>query len=787
MSSAMKITAMGYWFPVDAPNFYRGEDEYSPDKPLIAQIHSTVAISRQSSEDKEDEKKKEDLQASVYQRLVTIAPYKDYTQAIPVFPRVRLGDVRNEPVMVVLTRDLFAQEWPASMKALVMIVHSRGLYLWLAVHDEIDETDTKAVRKALDDHIYDIVGGDFRSRAASHPDGDTDSSPPAPALGDDRTLQDYRQNHLGFLSFFQINAIFEALNNSAFNPAIFFERPQSAPVASEEVKVQRKAQQEDKYSLGEFIRSVTTLTAVGDDAPLSEEVQRKLRATDQPQRVFTTAKIVDKLLALTASATSVQNKLDIADQLRDDCLTSTVQHDLLRQFIRITSTNLLRVMKSRIERCSRVLLAEMLVISHRRQPLIQTAAPDYRDNIDGVNDAQLRSYIRYFASKMPLIKNIERSLKEALDEDDIKRDSIEGSSANSALFENLEALHAGWTQFVHGIDDDLQGLERAIAQARQDSLLLEEQRARTEQETAAEIKRLQEGVRQQSLEHTDQTVAILSNVLTLVTVIPIILFLFQNSSVQIVLFVWPPNDQTIAALGYLLLGLVVLFIIYYIFHRIVRWVLSGIERRRLAREQQRSERYYYEMDVQLDVPIDEAMAKRLLDEVKRPRTRWEKLASWLKEWWSVRPDHKPDLLDFNTHRTSYRGERASRDETVHKIYIATDVSWGGRGINPLRWRWRPKQSHDMRLFLIYEILFHRPSQERSFLLQSLRVVSPHGTVLTTEQLKGLKFLIVERFINDYIDTPLVVNGEHFDALLTLSEIPAREGKAPHASMTSPAS
>ena len=54
---------------------------------------------------KEEEKKKEDLQASVYRRLVTVAKHKGYTQSIPVFPRVRLisGAKENEPVMVVLT------------------------------------------------------------------------------------------------------------------------------------------------------------------------------------------------------------------------------------------------------------------------------------------------------------------------------------------------------------------------------------------------------------------------------------------------------------------------------------------------------------------------------------------------------------------------------------------------------------------------------------------------------------------------------------------------------------
>ncbi|HEY7094259.1 MAG TPA: hypothetical protein VH393_13835, partial [Ktedonobacterales bacterium] len=720
MSSSLKITAMGYWFPVGAPNFFRGEDEFSPDKPLIAHIHSTVAISRQSGEETEARKKKEDLQASVYRRLVTTAPYKDYTQAIPVFPSGRrLSDVRNEPVMVVLTRDLFEQEWPASMKALVMIVHSRGLYLWLAVHDE---TDSIAVRRALDNHIYDMVGGKFRSRTANPPGRDTDSTASATRMGDDRTLQDYQDKHRGILSFFQINAIFEALNNSAFNPAVFFERP-------------FEQKKDDQFSLGEFIRSITTLTAVGDDDPLPEKVKEKA-ATDQPQRVFTTDKLANKLLKLTSSSTSIEDKKDIADQLRDDCLTSTVQHDLLRQFIRITSTNVLRVMKSRIERCSRVLLSGMLAIIHRRQPLIQTAAPDYIDNIDGVNDAQLRGYIRYFASKMPLIKNIERSLTEALDREDINRDSEKRDDVNSALYENLETLHAGWTQFVHGIDDDLQGLERAIAQARQDSLLREEERARTEQETIAELQRLHEGSRRRSLEETDPTVSIVSNVIAVIAVILGFLYLFQTSSIQFDSFVWPPNSQTLIAtlpvVGLILIGIVISFIV----HKFVGLFVRLTKSRQLTVDQ-RSDHYYYELDMQLNVPIDQDKAQGLLAVDNRPRTRRQKKNERRK----VRHHQGPDPLPFNEYRNSYRGERVSHDETIHKVYVATDVRWGERnGRSPLRERLWPTRLHDMRLYLIYEILFHRPSGEHSFLFQSLRVVSPHETVLTMQQLTELKRL-----------------------------------------------
>lgn len=91
----------------------------------------------------------------------------------------------------------------------------------------------------------------------------------------------------------------------------------------------------------------------------------------------------------------------------------------------------------------------------------------------------------------------------------------------------------------------------------------------------------------------------------------------------------------------------------------------------------------------------------------------------------------------------------------------------------------------MRLYLIYEILFHRPSGAESYLFQSLRVVSPHETVLTTQQLTALKRRIIETFINQYIDQPLVIDGEHFDALMTLNLFFAKQNAESKAHRTSP--
>ena len=147
------------------------------------------------------------------------------------------------------------------------------------------------------------------------------------------------------------------------------------------------------------------------------------------------------------------------------------------------------------------------------------------------------------------------------------------------------------------------------------------------------------------MEQSDQTVNFVSNVIALIAAIPVILLLFQASSIKFEPIVLPPIEQTIEQTivtgAAVLLGLVLLGIVYFIFHTVFGWFLRPIERFRLGREQQRSERYYYEMDVQLNVSITEDKAKELLDKVEQDRKWWEKLKGWLKGWWSVRPDHEP--------------------------------------------------------------------------------------------------------------------------------------------------
>lgn len=57
----------------------------------------------------------------------------------------------------------------------------------------------------------------------------------------------------------------------------------------------------------------------------------------------------------------------------------------------------------------------------------------------------------------------------------------------------------------------------------------------------------------------------------------------------------------------------------------------------------------------------------------------------------------------------------------------------------------------METFITYEVLYHRPSGEHSFLLRECRLATTHCRILTTEQLLDLKVLFAENFINPWLE------------------------------------
>ena len=442
----------------------------------------------------------------------------------------------------------------------------------------------------------------------------------------------------------------------------------------------------------------------------------------------TLLELLRKILVLDQMSPTQQS--EVLGKIRDGCLTSTVQRDLLRQFLRYTSTGSLQLMKWRVERSRRALLREMVEITHRRLPLIQARRPMRMENLKGVNESQLRGYIMYFAAKLPLITNIKRYLDDAKDADDITKHDME----------TIEPLYHSWFSLVDAIDDNLKGLERAIEQARQDRLLREEERIRSEEEDIAEAQRINERSLAQEGGKSEGAVGVASNFLESVAFVSGTLLAFRAFSIRPPNLSWPPDQETATSLTYIGVVILVAGIFFISVHVLFGIITAYTSRRRLEKRRRESERYYYEMDVSLNVLIDADKARELLEEDDRT---------------SKAKRHHPgksELYATHTHRTSYRSERASRDETIHKVYLATTVHWPKTSKRRLR-VFRRKAVNDlspMRIYLIYEMLFHRPSEIHSFILTSIRVISPYGHVLSADQLKDLKVLVAEEFINRWI-------------------------------------
>lgn len=117
-------------------------------------------------------------------------------------------------------------------------------------------------------------------------------------------------------------------------------------------------------------------------------------------------------------------------------------------------------------------------------------------------------------------------------------------------------------------------------------------------------------------------------------------------------------------------------------------------------------------------------------------------------------------------RNSYRVERVSDEEAIHKVHMETDVLWGRRVSF-----WLGLRRERTRLYLIYEVMFHRPSSQRHYLLREVRVISTQSRVLSHAEVQQLKILVIVRFVNVWLPEDYLLeanlNAEHPDSLLTL--------------------
>lgn len=481
----------------------------------------------------------------------------------------------------------------SAVQRLTLVVRYDGFYLWIAEFTSpLTDARVIEVHRGLRNYIYWLAGGEFFTHYAGLDDRDwEEENSNAEEYERDPSVMSYRKDKLGILNFFQLNTILEGMYNSMFDFRVFFDDGQH-PARLERAK--------RNYSLGEFAASISAEVRFSGHLPQEKEPD---------VRGFIAS--VATLLPEDARAVSADKAKDIARHaldVRHELVADGPRVDLLRQFLRRTAVDSLQELKWRIERCRRALLDTMIEITHRRDHLIQLEVPDKaEDIIQGVNEAQLRGYIMLLAAKLPLITNVKRYLEDA-------HENIGGDAAHL-----LDPLYHSWVSLGEAIADNIRGLERAIEQARMDRMVAEEEKLRAEEETVAEIERIKSSTSGGLSQERAFTVSVIANVIAViaVTLTVIGVAVTQRENLLRNLHEWFTGLTHNEALGDFLLGVSLLLtgvVIYFISDLALTPLILGVLRRGrdiVGKERKRSEQYYYEMDLQLDLPIEPREAQLL--------------------------------------------------------------------------------------------------------------------------------------------------------------------------------
>lgn len=832
--------ACGFWLPCDQANFIHHDGH----KALRTSVDLTTF-------DREPEP--DDLQDQVLHRLVMVLPDWEYTYMVPVkHVSNPYGDDPDAAVFVNRNFQEFRPGGPLSKEephpipegvqwqGLALLVNSSGFYLWLLRYTmqqgaRHSTTVAHEVQKYLQRYIYDIVGGDYWSRYSGWPDDE----PLASSEEQKYTLEMYRKDHRGILTFFQINTIFEGLFSSSLDFQVFF-----YDNASDDSGITRTKQ---RYSLGGFIDLIATRVKPADyrtSAPptaapatarqgapetadaqdLAEEHQaeaqnahegqspdmeptvvaadadqhhRQRKLSDSEVRRAAVTTFLDELDALyphphpsklpppprkQAPHTEEAVK-DEADHLCHNFLGAKGCGPLLLKFLQATASESLQNYKRRVERCRRALVGEIMEVTQRQEGVLQVEVPRtpkptrkeggfhiQDERILGVTEAQLRGYVLLLSAKLPLINNVRLYIDGIVRNNhwyyqeyrargtvpSQQEDPQREAKANQRARE-VSAAIAMWTTVYMALSNDLTGLEKAIRQEREDRMVQEEEKIRVEQETLAEIERLQERNAGSLSPQTTLTLGLLSNAFALASVLIALISINQHSSTFFPTNPFPSNPGQYhpadlagfigAVLGLGLALLALYFLAHYAFMLVFRLGVRFLRVRWTGR-------YYYELDIHMEAPLNDAKARELLDDHYDPpsysdpfikkteqahpgaRVATDGLRFWDNVFWPG--FRKPE-------RNSYRTERQDANEAMHKVYVEVTAVFR-------RTHWYQVTRPRVNLVLVYEILFHRPAQTPRFILKDLRVISMQTRVVPTKTLAQIKRMIAVSFVNPLLTT-----------------------------------
>ncbi len=747
------VCALGFWLPCDQASFFQhGKDEGLERRVILDRTYPSENL----------------LDVSVVRRLITVLPYWDYTH---FFPAYHTSYARtSDPDAAVFIHEHFGEQWMDTLAddinghGLALIVTSGGFYLWLALYSipagrKHQQQDEDLVRMQLTAHIRDLAGGNY----FSHFSGMDDDRQRASSEDLEQSVKEYRDHHQGILTFFQLNTILEGLFNSTLDFRVFFYTDRHR----EEIDRAKK-----DYSVGNFITNITAHLRIEQrtwtDSDYVNEAHlfpESGRGTLQQQDEARIRMLLFELLSLHLedSKTKVPASASarrMAHQLCRSYLNRLNGERLLRRFLHVTAAETLLKLKRRVERCRRALLGTMIEVTQRQQPLIQVESPDEpQDRIVGVNPAQLRGYIMLFSAKLPLIANVRFYLKE-----------LRIGDQELSEEDPVRVPYRTWLVLLRALISDVRGLERALEQSRMDALVQEEEQMRREEETISEIERLQQRTSQSLEPVTTLAISVISNVFALAAVI--LAFVSILNGVQggkEIIKGLPTGWAILVGLAVVVVGLILVIVVYGAIQIGFTDLIALLVRVR-KRDRRRSGQYYYEMDVHLDRDIKPEKAEILLgqqafDFPKRARETELRLHG---------------LAFAKPQRNSYRIERNNDDEALHKIYIDADVM-----LRSAHW-WRRKPR--LHIVVVYEIMFHRPAQSETYILQDVRVVSTTSRVLSAKEIGSLRRGVAEVFINQLIpdaEVQLVAQparpghaGKPVDALLSLAEYLEAEEPVP---------
>ena len=738
-------TAIGFWLPMGRSEFFHSKEDHDllqhsnklDSQPDFSIGNLGVTNSTESS-----------LGVSVYRRLVTIAIKHDYQFAIPYFPEFRLDYLQivedTDPEAIVLISNPFplqddpnqqnniqeTGDYRSAVKRIVLVVSYDGYYRWFFYHEPRE--DYQEFVSYLKTHLHSMIGSltIFKSDPELMYDGSANGS--IDKHFGWAALDKYAEDG-GLLLHFQLNHIFEGINNSLLDPRLWFSTGQPGNHSTQETGhvniYERNIELEkSRYSLAGFMGELVTYTdcvSTETEAKWLRDAFRSLRRMDEPKAIP-----------------------DIRNHMRglvfEDSVNRIVRRDCLRQYLRKTLLNL-QDLRINLADDRRGLLPHIISFKHYQQQFVQLSFNDPRSlEFYGVNQSQLAGYIKLVTNKLPLIQEIRREIELNFAKlSKVERNSIQG------FFQD-------WLSRAEALSTSTTSLEIALDRLNDEQMQHDQAQIRREQETQAEMARRQQRLGLSSHLHGEEPVPSFLN-----------LWLIFIGGVSAIFTITYGISQPLTVQSWalaVLLPAAILLVIFVVLKYIGNW---------LAARYQNNHKFFHELDLSLELPMSSDGASVMFEKGFRDRlTTIPKedlvipaglVTSARDGLISLKDSHHGRQVEYYLkqnlpHFPTFKGieQVAYRySQGTHKVHYEFDLHWPSqddnrllRLVKKLLWKLPYFSNPDLmeNCEIVYEVLSHSPSSKVEHMLQEFSFVATYKKKLSPQQVMYLKLKLVNNFI-----------------------------------------